>query len=387
MRPAGLGAKGLFGALEHDQRILAAREQQGGALEGGGHLAQDEDGFFFQRVEVAVAEVGSFVVRPHAGRIPWRLRLPPPAAGAEVLAQADGARAGRAADAGEELVVQRVVGHLVQRDVVPDVAPGPVGQRVELGAHRIGQVEQRHVGTGARLFAAQAGDPGRLAGQRALSGSILRMPQQALRRSMLLYIASLPSRATNWMTARRASRHAACRFPARRCRNIGSARALIRWVTTMSSAPRLDAWVYRRAFRARCAGVAQPGPEELGLQPACCVEVRADGRAVDFAIAVPCAGRPVPKPKRYPKRRPGWPTPLIRRPRKWGCGLTASALVEGGEAARTDVAQMRWSWSARSTAESKPAALHLHQLVDQHVAGGADVALESRGGGAAGRPG
>ena len=37
------------------------------------------------------------------------LVFPPPAAGAEVLAQADGAGAGRAADAGVELVVQRVV--------------------------------------------------------------------------------------------------------------------------------------------------------------------------------------------------------------------------------------------------------------------------------------
>jgi hypothetical protein len=54
MRPR---AKGLFGALEHDQRVLAAGEQQGGALEGGGHFAQDEDGFFFQRVQVLVAQL------------------------------------------------------------------------------------------------------------------------------------------------------------------------------------------------------------------------------------------------------------------------------------------------------------------------------------------
>jgi hypothetical protein len=51
-------AKGLLGALQQHQRILAAREQQGGALEGGGHFAQDEDGFFFQRVQVLVAQVG-----------------------------------------------------------------------------------------------------------------------------------------------------------------------------------------------------------------------------------------------------------------------------------------------------------------------------------------
>ena len=50
-------AKGFFGALEHHQRVFAARKQQGGALKGGGHFAQDEDGFFFQRIEVAVAEL------------------------------------------------------------------------------------------------------------------------------------------------------------------------------------------------------------------------------------------------------------------------------------------------------------------------------------------
>jgi hypothetical protein len=46
-------AKGLFGAAQHDQRILAAREQQGRALKSGGDFAQDEDGFFFERIEVA----------------------------------------------------------------------------------------------------------------------------------------------------------------------------------------------------------------------------------------------------------------------------------------------------------------------------------------------
>ena len=49
-------SEGFFGALEHDQRVLAARKQQGGALESGGDFAQDEDGFFFQRVEVGVAQ-------------------------------------------------------------------------------------------------------------------------------------------------------------------------------------------------------------------------------------------------------------------------------------------------------------------------------------------
>ena len=49
-------AKGFFRALEHDQRILAAREQQRGALKRGGHFAQDEDGLFLQGIQVAVAD-------------------------------------------------------------------------------------------------------------------------------------------------------------------------------------------------------------------------------------------------------------------------------------------------------------------------------------------
>ena len=47
--------------------------------------------------------------------------FPPPAAGAHVLAGLDGARAGRAADGGVAAVVQRVVGHAVRAQVVPDV--------------------------------------------------------------------------------------------------------------------------------------------------------------------------------------------------------------------------------------------------------------------------
>ena len=55
-RGACFSSEGFFGALEHDQRVLAARKQQGGALESGGDFAQDEDGFFFQCVEVSIAQ-------------------------------------------------------------------------------------------------------------------------------------------------------------------------------------------------------------------------------------------------------------------------------------------------------------------------------------------
>jgi hypothetical protein len=51
-------AEGLLGAFQQHQRILAAREQQGRALEGAGHFAQDEDGLLLQRVEVLVAQLG-----------------------------------------------------------------------------------------------------------------------------------------------------------------------------------------------------------------------------------------------------------------------------------------------------------------------------------------
>lgn len=48
-------AEGLLGAFEQHQRILAAREEKRGPLEGGSDLSQDEDGFFFQGVQVLVA--------------------------------------------------------------------------------------------------------------------------------------------------------------------------------------------------------------------------------------------------------------------------------------------------------------------------------------------
>ena len=88
------------------------------------------------------------------------LVFPPPAAGAEILADGDRARARRAADAGHELVVQRVVGHLVQGDVVPDVVPGPVGERIELGAAVAVGLDERDAAAVVGLLAAQAGDPG-----------------------------------------------------------------------------------------------------------------------------------------------------------------------------------------------------------------------------------
>ena len=63
--------EGLFGQPQHHARILAAREQQGGALERGHGFTQDEDGFLFEPVEVGVVEVGQQLLdlqwRIHAG--------------------------------------------------------------------------------------------------------------------------------------------------------------------------------------------------------------------------------------------------------------------------------------------------------------------------------
>ena len=49
-------AKGFFSAAQHDQRVFAAREQQCGALKDCSDFAQNENGLFFQRIQVVVAE-------------------------------------------------------------------------------------------------------------------------------------------------------------------------------------------------------------------------------------------------------------------------------------------------------------------------------------------
>src|SRR5205807_5806340 len=61
-----------------------------------------------------------------------RVQLPPPPPRPQVLPRPHRARDRRAADAGEALVVEGVVGHGVVPDVAPDPVPAPVGERVEL---------------------------------------------------------------------------------------------------------------------------------------------------------------------------------------------------------------------------------------------------------------
>ena len=59
-------AKGLFGQAQQHDRILAAREQQHRPFALGGDLAQDEDGFRFQPVQVAALNHGRHWVFPES---------------------------------------------------------------------------------------------------------------------------------------------------------------------------------------------------------------------------------------------------------------------------------------------------------------------------------
>ena len=93
--------------------------------------------------------------------------FPPPASGAEIFAHGNRAGARFAADAGEKLVVQRVVIDFIQRDVMPHIAPRPIGERVEFGAFCVAGVDARHFGTRTGLFAAQTRNPRIFSVQRA----------------------------------------------------------------------------------------------------------------------------------------------------------------------------------------------------------------------------
>src|SRR5918996_82447 len=91
-----------------------------------------------------------------------RIRLPPPAAGAVVLAGRDRAGARCAADGGVPLRIERVDGHVVVAQVLPDLALRPLGERVELDDRAVVVVDLDLANVRARrpLVATETGDPG-----------------------------------------------------------------------------------------------------------------------------------------------------------------------------------------------------------------------------------
>src|SRR5579863_5531886 len=95
--------------------------------------------------------------------------LPPPAAGARVLAGLDRAGAGRAADRREALVVQRVHRHAVLLGVGAHLLHGPGDEGVYLRDPVVRGVDLDLGALGARhrLPAAQAREPGVEVGERA----------------------------------------------------------------------------------------------------------------------------------------------------------------------------------------------------------------------------
>ena len=107
-----------------------------------------------------VRTVASITCSPHSRLVGAR-----PAA----LAAVAGLGAGRAADRRVALVVQRVVGQVALVDAPPEVALGPVGERVVL-PHRalLVALDELRVGARGGLLAADAGDPRVGARQRAL---------------------------------------------------------------------------------------------------------------------------------------------------------------------------------------------------------------------------
>src|SRR5213082_878996 len=94
--------------------------------------------------------------------------LPPPAPGALVLTRLRRSRAGRAADGCVAAVVQRVVGHLVFADVIPDLVLGPQRQRRDLAHARVLRIRRYdlRLRTRRRLLPAQTRDPGVVSPQR-----------------------------------------------------------------------------------------------------------------------------------------------------------------------------------------------------------------------------
>src|SRR5579871_3127782 len=113
-------------------------------------------------------------------------------AGPATFATLAGPRAGRAADRGVAPVVQRVIRQVVGEDVAPEVLLGPVRQRVDLpDPALLVAFDLRRGGSGRRLLAANAGDPGIDALERALERVHLGLAAAALERPRLVRAAGV----------------------------------------------------------------------------------------------------------------------------------------------------------------------------------------------------
>src|SRR5450631_349537 len=95
--------------------------------------------------------------------------LPPPAAGARVLARLDGARAGGAADRRVATVVHRVDRDAVLLGVGAHLVHGPADEWAHLHDVAVGAIDLDlgRVGAGDRLLVAEASHPGVAIGERA----------------------------------------------------------------------------------------------------------------------------------------------------------------------------------------------------------------------------
>src|SRR5580704_19641623 len=97
--------------------------------------------------------------------------LPPPAAGAFVLAGLYRTRAGRATNARKAAVMQRVVGQPLFADVLPDLVFRPLEQRTYLvKAIFAVPFHGRRLSAAGRLSTPDAGNPGAAAGDGAAEG-------------------------------------------------------------------------------------------------------------------------------------------------------------------------------------------------------------------------
>ena len=178
--------EGLLGEADEHDRVLAAAEEQGGLLTLGGDLAHDVDGLGLERAQVRERRLrygghGSVLAIRGIFRRAVRTRsCPGPAQRPSRPRARVGAR--RAADRRVALIVQRVVRQVAVDDPLPEVLLGPVVERVELpDPALLVPLDGLRVRPRGGLLAADAGDPGVDAAERALERGDLALAAAVLR--------------------------------------------------------------------------------------------------------------------------------------------------------------------------------------------------------------